>query len=470
MGWSEEEKRKIAQAIKKLYVQKNVVHKQGSRGQDIESVTYLPTLVVDIRDHDVLQALRGKYTTRHFRTGKKDGIIWGRRVKRVLEEILDYLTPSQRDLATVVLAFPSGKGKRDVKERLFKLFYKKLEEVHRLQRLSEGDPTLRSVWVCDSPNPQAIEGGSSATHLEIDERYVLDVVEGLVFSDAYISKPPGSYFTLGTTNRQYVEQVYRILHPMLNCRLRNYWDKSINKRRWRLTVTSAKLFKRLREEWYGEDGGKKLPRDFKWTPVKLNVAYCGDGSLDGGAPGICLHSFSATDVERLVKSFEDLGVYGALHEVRKGQFYFRIFQDCARVFFDYIGDTPVIPCFSYKWQYKAPTTRSLDMSKISEEDMKELVGAIRKLNVRRLGRTFEITLTFERTAKVASLFSSFGQTKGQVLLRGTHVQRFLARALPFVEDKADRERFRKVIEFPLRRHFSEAKEKAFVDLQVSNKS
>ena len=172
MKWSEEEKHKIAQTIKKLYVQKRVEHRKGSHGQDVESVTYLPTLVIDIRDRDVLLALRGKYTTRHFRTGKKDGIIWGRRVKRVLEEILDYLTPFQKDLATVVLAFPSGRGKRDVKEKLFKLFYEKLEKVHQLQRLSEGDPTLKSVWVCDSPNPQAIEGGSSATRLEIDEQLV----------------------------------------------------------------------------------------------------------------------------------------------------------------------------------------------------------------------------------------------------------------------------------------------------------
>ncbi len=465
MRWSEEEKHKIAQAIKKLYVQRRVEHRKGSHGQDVESVTYLPTLVIDIRDRDVVLALRGKYTTRHFRTGKKDGIIWGRRVKRVLEEILDYLTPFQKDLATVVLAFPSGRGKRDVKERLFKLFYEKLEKVHQLQRLSEGDPTLKSVWVCDSPNPQAIEGGSSATRLEIDEQYVLDVVEGLVFSDAHISRPPGPHFVLGTTNRQYVEQVYRILHPMLNCRLKHYQDRSTNKWRWQLNVTSPELFRKLRREWYAEDGSKKLPADFKWTPVKLNVAYCGDGSLSGGTPGICLHPFNMADVERLVKSFESLGVHGTLHEIRAGQFYFRIFQDCARTFFDYIGGTPVIPCYSYKWCYKVPTTRSLNVSEFSEEDVKELVSAIKKLNVRRTSNgAFEITLTFKRTAEVAELLSSFVRPDGQVLLYGTHAQRFLAKALPFVEDTTKKERFRKVVEFPLRRHFSEDKNQAFVNL------
>ena len=181
--------------------------------------------------------------------------------------------------------------------------------------------------------------------------------------------------------------------------------------------------------------------------------------------GICLHSFGAIDVKRLVKSFESLGVYGTLHEIRTGQFYFRIFQDCARTFFDYVGSAPVIPCYSYKWQYKEPTTRSLDVTAFSEEDIRELVSAIEELKLRRKSKgTFEITLTFKRTSKVLKLLSSFVRPDGRVLLYGTHTQRFLVKALPFVEDVEERERFRKVIEFPLRRHSSEDKERAFVSL------
>jgi len=466
MEWEEEVRKRVVHAIKKVYVQKRVVHKKGSRGQDIESITYLPTMVFDIEDEVVLAALRDRFTTRHFRTGKRDGIVWGRRVKKMLEILFDNLSPLQKELATIILAFPGGRGKRDVKEKLYTQFYAKLEEIHRLQRLNEGDPTLKSVWVCDSPNPQVIEGGSSATRLEIDEQYVLDVVEGLIFSDAHVSKPPGSHFVLGTTNRQYVEQVYRILHPMLRCRLDRFRDKTIKRKwKWLLHVTSPKVFQEFRKRWYDENGVKRLPEDFNWTPVKLNVAYCGDGSLSGGTPGICLHSFGAIDVKRLVKSFESLGVYGTLHEIRAGQFYFRIFQDCARTFFDYVGSAPVIPCYSYKWQYKEPTTRSLDVTTFSEEDIRELVSAIEELKLRRKSKgTFEITLTFKRTSKVLELLASFVRPNGQVLLYGTHAQRFLVRALPFVGDVKERERFRKVIEFPLRRHSSEDKERALVNL------
>ena len=112
--WTDEEAQKVARSVKKMFIQKRV---------DDKTVAYLITVIFRAEDTEVIALLRRYAQVRKFRNGKQDLVCYGRPAKRVLERILPFLEDHWKDLADILLAFPVGRRKKDVKERLYQRFY-----------------------------------------------------------------------------------------------------------------------------------------------------------------------------------------------------------------------------------------------------------------------------------------------------------------------------------------------------------
>jgi len=134
--WTDAQAEKVASSVKKLYVVKR---------ESATSTTYVITAVFNDADNEVRLLLR-----KYVQGNRRDLIVQGRPVKRILERILPFLREDLKPLAVTLLAFPVGRRKKDVKERLFQQFcsfFQEWKKVRDLQRLSEEGPQCGS---CDS--------------------------------------------------------------------------------------------------------------------------------------------------------------------------------------------------------------------------------------------------------------------------------------------------------------------------------
>lgn len=110
------------------------------------------------------------------------------------------------------------------------------------------------------------------------------------------------------------------------------------------------LFNEERKRWY-PDGKKVIPKDFRFSPISLNIWYLGDGSRSGNAKNarrgilLCSDAFSKENLEETIIMFLlKLGI--ECWVTKRNQV--KISNSSAPKFLEYIGECP-IGCYEYKW-------------------------------------------------------------------------------------------------------------------------
>ncbi|MCD6149076.1 hypothetical protein J7J18_06920 [bacterium] len=273
-----------------------------------------------------------------------------------------------------------------------------------------------------------------------------EILDGLIFSDGHIAYcKAGDYrFELGTTKRLYAEQVCNLLRPVISCSIREQVRIGFGKKfiSYRVVGYKAPVMKNLHYRWY-DDKKKKLPKDFRWTPTTLNVAYCGDGTVIENSPTMCLNSWAVPEVKEIVRCFEELGLYGTVVQTPTGPI-FRLHQDCALDFFEYIGD-PLIPFHSYKWITVVNPQQAVRATLWDDDLAQKVARCIKKIMILRVwGGSKErrylsyfpelVVMVNDKDVKDALQRIRTSRKKGEVVVRGRQAKRVLERVHLFLPD------------------------------------
>lgn len=106
------------------------------------------------------------------------------------------------------------------------------------------------------------------------------------------------------------------------------------------------FFTKERDRWY-PSGIKRIPSDFRFSPVSMNILYLGDGWIrkDDGRIFISTDSFDIDNIHILTNKLNDIKIPNTInsrHQI--------CIKDSAK-FLEFIGDCPV-ECYNYKWIMK----------------------------------------------------------------------------------------------------------------------
>lgn len=110
--------------------------------------------------------------------------------------------------------------------------------------------------------------------------------------------------------------------------------------------------KEMHKRWYGS-GEKRLPEDFRLTPVTLRQWYIGDGHLsrERKTPAVYLAvcTRNSMEIERIIDMLLAAGIRGSAGTTRTKCI--RITSADTQNFFDYIGECPaaITQIYGYKW-------------------------------------------------------------------------------------------------------------------------
>ena len=305
-----------------------------------------------------------------------------------------------------------------------------------------------------------------------------EILDGLVFSDAYIAKYRKARggveyrFELGTTNEAYVRQVASLLENSLSCHIRRQQRRGFGVEfvSWRLHASNVAILRPLRERWYDERGRKTLPQDFRWTPVVLNLAFCGDGTIVQKSPALCINNWSPSEVERIARAFEKIGIYGVVSNTQTGPV-FRIYSESARDFYCYIGE-PILECFRYKWIDIANPQEAVQASQWTADLSERVAESLRKMYVMKTRNgpyvAYVPTLVFrtsEGTVKDAlqRLATKRRRKKSnavEIVAFGRQAKRILERIFDFLSEE-QKELATVLLAFPIGKRKKDLKEKLY---------
>lgn len=193
-----------------------------------------------------------------------------------------------------------------------------------------------------------------------------EVIDGLILSDAYLTKPRPKGFTsqfrLETTHEPYASFVAETLaglgiqakvwtrKPRLD-----HFTGTVRPSYVAMTIGSTE-FMAERKRWY-PDGTKIVPKDLRNTPAMWRMEHIGDGNLyvRGGSKALTLatNGFQLSEVEFLRDLLRQVGIHALIYRVYKekanGQHTLRMFSYAPK-FLEYIGQCPT-EFFAYKWAH-----------------------------------------------------------------------------------------------------------------------
>jgi len=182
----------------------------------------------------------------------------------------------------------------------------------------------------------------------------IQILDGLVFSDGYISK---SNFKLGSTFLWYVNAVRGFFeHFNWITRWYAYPDKSgwTDKLSFNVDTYPTRdnpfSMKAYRKWWY-PNGKKVIPKDLEISPLMMNAAWCGDGGyMSDNAGMLYTNSFTVEDVDSFILRLNKIVGCKAKRRFKK--------QTQPVIFFSsdefqklllFMGSKPIIPGFEKKF-------------------------------------------------------------------------------------------------------------------------
>lgn len=192
-----------------------------------------------------------------------------------------------------------------------------------------------------------------------DDPATKEVIDGLLISDGTISSSEGQKyhrFSISSSQKEFMNYCASKLRPFNpsenNSRkaLGMSRNKGYEKSRHGFYTSHHPLFTKERIRWY-QGGTKIVPRDIKLTALMVKVWYYGDGSIvTDKTSNTCIvrlstDGFSKSDVDFLVGELDrQLGIYAVNSENR-----IRLKSKSIPTFFNLIGRTSDIDCYSYKF-------------------------------------------------------------------------------------------------------------------------
>ncbi|RLI02316.1 hypothetical protein DRO31_04445, partial [Candidatus Bathyarchaeota archaeon] len=305
---------------------------------------------------------------------------------------------------------------------------------------------------------------------------IREILDGLVFSDGFVAeyrKKTGIEYRLevGTTNEQYVRELRELLKNHLSVRIRKQRRRGFGMEfmSWRLHASNVEILRPLRQRWYNEEGKKRLPDDFRWTPTVLNVAFCGDGTIIQGSPALCVNSWRSHEVNRIVSEFERIGVYGTIMDTATGPV-FRVYSESARDFYRYIGE-PLLKCFRYKWIDIANPQEAVQASQWTAETAAEVAKNVKKMYMLKTTNgpysayvpTLVIQLSNETVKKALERVSPRRKRKfkpDEAVAYGRQAKRILERIFEFLSEE-QKQLAAVLLALPIGRRKRDLKEKLY---------
>lgn len=249
---------------------------------------------------------------------------------------------------------PDGKPEKTVPEKELRKKY--LDEEKSLREIAkELEACLGTVckWMkkCDIPRRDSGKAQHVAKRHSVDlTDYQKRYIEGLILGDGYVNgfKYAGSFY-LGDSSKEYVKYLSEIFNDF---GIKN--DVSERANDFYLYTKRYPIFKQFREQWYSEEG-KRIPEDYKITPVSLLNWYIGDGfrskfrneyNSEEVHVGIANSLFSSEKKKEIIDQLSERGIKASLH--RDGEI--TILKDSQPAFFEFIlqgGSIP--PSYEYKF-------------------------------------------------------------------------------------------------------------------------
>ncbi len=262
-----------------------------------------------------------------------------------------------RDNILTSLSAPGGERNvyRESRERLVELYHgqgRSLSEIARIYGTNVG--TVHRIFKrLGIERRRPVEAADlAATKSVALSEYLVELIEGELLGDGSLRRyRNGAQFVYTTKYYEFAEWLRGQLEAEgVECSGITKYRHPAGNTVFRFQTLTYQELGWLYDKWYGEDGRKRLPEDFRLTPVRLRQWFMGDGSnvTESSAKYIaCVSSFSAEDKVRLKEELERL----LGHEVRmhEGGKKFYIPAAAARRMFGLIGPCPVA-CYEYKWR------------------------------------------------------------------------------------------------------------------------
>lgn len=193
----------------------------------------------------------------------------------------------------------------------------------------------------------------------MDEK-TLEWVDGFLLGDGSIGRKrrtgiTGARLTIGTSSREWAEyamqgfSAYSFSVPKESKRLDS--PKNPNSMWSSATLTHPDISLQL-SRWY-PDSKKDVPLDVRITPTSVLLWYLGDGSIctdeesNYSAVRLATCSFSIDKIEQIL--IPKLAVYGIECVREKSKNDIRIRTPSIGAFFDFIGRTSPIQCYTHKF-------------------------------------------------------------------------------------------------------------------------
>ena len=178
------------------------------------------------------------------------------------------------------------------------------------------------------------------------------ILDGLIFSDGHIT-PKGCSFSLGSTKKWYVDNVEKIFRSegWAIKRYANPHSLNPSKIQYHVFARSGNQIemKELRLRWY-PNSIKVIPSDLKITPLFMNAAWCGDGSLIDNSGILYTNSFTISEVDNFCLQLSlILGCEVKRGLKKKTQPIVRFVVDSMQTLMVYMGKDPIISGFDYRF-------------------------------------------------------------------------------------------------------------------------
>ncbi len=177
------------------------------------------------------------------------------------------------------------------------------------------------------------------------------ILDGLIISDAYITREGMFYISQTSKNHEYVVYIANQLgieENRIKIRTRKP-DKRTGKiyECSELRTLQHPIFLKLRERWY-KNGRKVVPQNLIVSKEFLLHWFLGDGccsiNRNSAILVLCTDAFTKHEVEYLKKLMKSIEINCTIQKNNR----LRIPKKDMIAFFDYMGDCP-IKCFEYKW-------------------------------------------------------------------------------------------------------------------------
>jgi hypothetical protein len=209
--------------------------------------------------------------------------------------------------------------------------------------------------------------------------------DGVMAGDAHIER--NGCFRIDVKYKEFAQYVITMLELDSNI------NKSIHKgfagKRY-ISYVSTKmniLFLKERRRWYPRNI-KRIPKNFRISPIGLNILYLCDGMLTKwNSIIISINSFRKNDIEKYIVSYLLDNCVDCW--VRKNNSIY-ISAKSRNLFLDLVGSCP-LQCYSYKWDYNDISNRDIVLvrgrqskihlgKKLSKKHKKEISRGLLKYN------------------------------------------------------------------------------------------